>query len=124
MMIYLLSRIQEKHAEITTGTDGVRLRPLDEDCRVLVNGIAAQTETVLHHDDRLIFGSTQIWVFQNPTEPRPEISPVVTTNINYEFVLQEMAANSGFSLTTTSGSSNTDKGVVILLYNSPNSKST
>ena len=46
----------------------VFIRQGEKDCRILVNGDAITQETELHHNDRLVFGSTQLWVFQNPKE--------------------------------------------------------
>ena len=89
--------MQESHAEIIVDKDLVRLRPLGEDCRVLINGTAVQSETVIHHNDRLVFGSTQMWIYQNPNEGPIDSN---TSDMNYDFVLQEIAASSGFNLTT------------------------
>merc|ERR1719340_309363 len=46
----------------------VFIKPGERDCRILVNGDAITGETELKHNDRLVFGSTQLWVFQNPKE--------------------------------------------------------
>ena len=42
------------------------IKPGNKDYRVLVNGTNIDGETDLDHNDRLCFGSSQFWVFQNP----------------------------------------------------------
>ncbi|XP_057378672.1 kinesin-like protein KIF1A [Daphnia carinata] len=92
--------MKENHAEISVHENNeVTLRPLTFDGRVLVNGmpIEPQMETVLHPNDRLVFGATQMWLFRHPaleTEAGVSDSPM----INYDFVLHEMASKSGSTI--------------------------
>ncbi|KAB7507962.1 Kinesin-like protein KIF28P [Armadillidium nasatum] len=52
--------MQENHAVITVDKKGVvKLKPHNNDCRVLVNGNPINCETELQSNDRLMFGSTQ-----------------------------------------------------------------
>lgn len=93
-------RMKENHAEMSVHENNeVTLRPLTFDGRVLVNGmpIEPQFETVLHPNDRLVFGATQMWLFRHPaleTEAGVSDSPM----INYDFVLHEMATKSGSTI--------------------------
>ena len=82
--------------EVVVSDDRTAIRPVQEDARVLVNGMPVQKETVLRHNDRLVFGSTQMWVFQNPKE-----GGAGPADINGDFMLQEIAAKSGLSLSAT-----------------------
>jgi hypothetical protein len=69
--------------------------------------MAFQSETVIHHNDRLVYGSTQMWIYQNLNEEPIDSN---TSDMNYDFVLQEIAASSTFNLTT--GLS--EKGAILL----------
>ena len=62
--------LHEQHALIRQDkkTHQVWMKQGEKDCRILVNGDAISSEVELHHNDRLVFGSTQLWVFQNPKE--------------------------------------------------------
>lgn len=86
--------IQEQHAIITVAKDGkVSIKPVTPDCRVLVNGTAIPGETPLCHNDRLLFGATQLWVFQNPTESKKAKIPY--KEITYALAQEEIAAKNG-----------------------------
>lgn len=72
-----------------------KIRPVEKDCRILVNGTAIAGETDLDHNDRLVFGSTHLWVFQNPLEPgvnKKQYPPV-----SYEYAQEEIAAKAGIN---------------------------
>lgn len=95
--------MQAEHAEISVSGDKVTLRPLTENGRVLINGlpIDPHLETTLQPNDRLVFGATQLWLFRHPAlevEAGVSNSPM----INYDFVLNEMAAKSGLDILSTS----------------------
>ena len=84
--------------------------PQDCDCvifldklfsRILVNGDAITGETELKHNDRLVFGSTQLWVFQNPKEKG--IDSKKYPPITYEYAQEEIAAKAGIKVDTAGG---------------------
>lgn len=77
-------------------THKVKIRPCEKDCRILVNGTAITGETDLDHNDRLVFGSTHIWVFQNPKEKG--IEKKVYPAITYEYAQEEIAAKAGINM--------------------------
>ena len=56
--------------------DKVVIKPVEKDCRILVNGSAISGETKLDHNDRIVVGSTHIWIFQNPLEKGRDL-PIV-----------------------------------------------
>lgn len=70
---------------------------MSEDGRVLINGVPIADETHLNPNDRLVFGSTQLWLFRHPAleaEAGVSDSPM----LNYDYFLNEMAAKSGLTI--------------------------
>ena len=69
-MITIVLRLHEQHAFVRQDKKHhqVFIKQGEKDCRILVNGEPITEEVELHHNDRLVFGSTQLWVFQNPKE--------------------------------------------------------
>ncbi len=63
---------------------------------MLVNGTAITGETDLEHNDRMVFGSTHIWVFQNPRDPG--ISKKQYPPITYEYAQEEIASKAGINV--------------------------
>ena len=74
--------------------------------RILVNGDAITGETELKHNDRLVFGSTQLWVFQNPKEKGIESKKYPP--ITYEYAQEEIAAKAGIKVDTAGDQSKKD----------------
>ena len=107
MMISFLKRpilsMQSDHAEISVYGDKVTLRPLTDAGRVLINGVEIEphVETNLQPNDRLVFGATQLWLFRFP-ELEHEAGVSDSPMINYDFVLNEMAAKSGLDILSSS----------------------
>ncbi|KAF0296590.1 Kinesin-like protein KIF28P [Amphibalanus amphitrite] len=93
--------MQEKHAIIALDekANKVNIKPCNTDCRVLVNGTPIQGETTLCHNDRLVFGGTQIWVFANPVEAKQSKKKYPT--ITYEYAQEEIASKNGLKMDNT-----------------------
>ena len=72
------------------------INPVEKDCRILVNGSAISGETKLDHNDRIVVGSTHIWIFQNPLEKG--IDKKVYPPITYEYAQEEIAAKAGINI--------------------------
>ena len=92
-MIQILTfRIHAEHAILTLNqtTNKVKIRPFGEDCRILLNGAPITGATELEHNDRLVFGSTHTWVFQNPQEKG--IAKKRYPPITFEYAQEEIAA--------------------------------
>ena len=113
-----LFRIHNQHAIIKLGEkkDKVVIKPVEKDCRILVNlyiyiyflytnykynflqvnGSAISGETKLDHNDRIVVGSTHIWIFQNPLEKGIEKKhyPPIT----YEYAQEEIASKAGINI--------------------------
>ncbi|XP_037069265.1 kinesin-like protein KIF28P isoform X2 [Pollicipes pollicipes] len=98
--------IQEKHAIVVLDekANKVNIKPCNTECRVLVNGTPIQGETTLCHNDRLVFGGTQIWVFANPLEAKQ--SKKKYPSITYEYAQEEIASKNGLKMDNTG---NTDQ---------------
>jgi len=91
--------MQSKHAEVIVDSGGeITLRSLNDDGRILVNGSVVLTELVLHHNDRLVFGSTQRWIFRQPETMTPSSKFDQNTEVTYESFLQEVATKAGLNL--------------------------
>ena len=91
---HALIRHDKKHHQVF-------IKPGERDCRILVNGDAITSETELHHNDRLVFGSTQLWVFQNPKEKG--IDGKKYPPITYEYAQEEIAAKAGIKVDSGGG---------------------
>ena len=85
-------RIHDEHAilKLDDKTGIIKIRPFTKECRILVNGAAINGETDLDHNDRIVFGSTHIWVFQNPNEKG--INKKQYPPITFEYAQEEIAA--------------------------------
>nr|KAG5700038.1 hypothetical protein BaRGS_028275 [Batillaria attramentaria] len=61
--------IMGRHAELRQEADGkYSLEPLEQNMRLLLNGKAVVNKMPLKHNDRIVFGTTQYFVFCNPAE--------------------------------------------------------
>ena len=60
-------------------------------CKPLMTG-----ETKLDHNDRIVVGSTHIWIFQNPLEKG--IDKKHYPPITYEYAQEEIAAKAGINI--------------------------
>ncbi|CAG0919052.1 unnamed protein product [Notodromas monacha] len=96
--------INETHAIVTLDPKKniVNLKPFNTDCRILVNGSEMAGETTLCHNDRIVFGFTQLWVFQNPKEAAKSGKKFVP--ITYEYAQEEIAAKQGLDVSATDAS--------------------
>merc|ERR1719481_2087167 len=97
--------VKEAHAMVRMDKKKhhVWIKPGERDCRVLVNGDTISEEVEIHHNDRLVFGSTQVWVFQNPKEHG--IDKKKYPPITFEYSQEEIAAKAGIKVDGQSGSS-------------------
>ncbi len=89
--------IHNQHCVLKRGkNNAVTVRPCEKDCRVLVNGSPVTGEADLDHNDRLVIGSTQLWVFQNPLEKG--IDKKNYPPVTYEYAQEEIAAKAGVNI--------------------------
>ena len=80
---------------MTLDNDQVSIKPAVPGAKTKVNGAPLTGERVLQHLDRVLFGSNNLFVFNNPKNPvLPDGTP---DKIDYEFAQKELAASKGFS---------------------------
>ncbi|KAG8190882.1 hypothetical protein JTE90_010307 [Oedothorax gibbosus] len=88
--------IQESHAIIHVQDEGQII--IEKGCpeaRILLNGEPVTSQSVLNHNDRIMFGSTQLYVYQeSEMSTRGRKYPEVT----YEMAHEEIAAKAGINL--------------------------
>ncbi|XP_076366810.1 kinesin-like protein KIF28 isoform X1 [Tachypleus tridentatus] len=91
--------IHDMHAVITRDNNGViSIERCNSDSRILLNGDLVTSEVVLSHCDRIMFGTTQLYVYNNPEEAKKskETYPEVT----YEMAQEEIVNKSGINMDT------------------------
>lgn len=88
--------INEQHAMVACSKDmsSVTLERANDKAKILVNGIPLTAPMALHYNDRVLFGSTQLFVFVNPAEAKS--SPI--QHITWETAQEEIAHSSGFDM--------------------------
>lgn len=89
------SRIREHHGTFSYNTkDGkISIKPAGPNCRLLVNEVPIQFDTVLAHNDRILLGGNQIWIYQNPKETWLE-KYAFAYKLHYEYIVEELALKS------------------------------
>ena len=86
--------IHDLHAKIYRKGAAVILEKANEHARILLNGDSVITKVYLNHNDRLLFGTTQLYVFVNPIqEKRPNMS---FAEVTFELAQEEIATKAGF----------------------------
>nr|XP_039265473.1 kinesin-like protein KIF28P isoform X1 [Styela clava] len=87
--------IQKEHASLSLSDGEVVIKPGSQGAKTKVNGTPLTGERKLEHNDRILFGSNHLYIFQNPLKPTsPEGTP---ETIDWDFAQKELAENSGFS---------------------------
>ena len=94
--------IQKQHAVIQNDGKELTIKPASPGAKVRVNGQPLSGERSLYHNDRLILGSNNMYLFLHPgkKEELSDSTPKDAT-IDFDFVQKEIAENSGFSGDTT-----------------------
>ncbi|XP_072173412.1 kinesin-like protein KIF28 [Diadema setosum] len=90
--------IQKQHAVITNDGGKVFIDKVSPEAKLLVNGDPITTRQELDHNDRIMFGSNHLYVFQHPALKlaTPSAYGVVT----YEMAQQEIAQKNGFDMSS------------------------
>ncbi|XP_041372207.1 kinesin-like protein KIF28P [Gigantopelta aegis] len=86
--------IAETHGIFQKEGNKYSIEPVEATLRIMRNGKAVVAKTPLTHNDRLIFGSTQYFVYVNPEEQKA--SKEKYPEITYEYAQEEIAKKSGF----------------------------
>ncbi|KAH9413825.1 hypothetical protein DERP_009423 [Dermatophagoides pteronyssinus] len=88
--------IQDHHAVINrTENEKIILERIDDECRILLNGDIVTHKVNLAHNDRLLFGTSQLFVFRNPLDNQN--SHGNSLNVTYELAQEEIASKSGYN---------------------------
>lgn len=100
--------IRDVHAHISCDNNmtNVSLDKANDKAKILVNGQPVTSTIQLHHNDRVCFGSTQLFMFANPYEASKLTKPPPV--ITWDMAQEEIAKNSGFDMTRNAKSSDTD----------------
>ncbi|XP_062578631.1 kinesin-like protein KIF28P isoform X1 [Saccostrea cucullata] len=88
--------VAAKHAIIRNDGGKFTIEPCDVTNRLLQNGKAVVSKQPLNHNDRLIFGTTQYFVFVNPKER--DSSKQKYPEVTFEMAQEEVAKKSGFDM--------------------------
>jgi kinesin family protein 1 len=95
--------IQDTHAKLYRKGAAVVLERASDEARILLNGDMVNTKVYLNHHDRLLFGSTQLYVFVNPIQDkRPNMS---FAEVTFELAQEEIATKAGFEFHQTENQS-------------------
>ncbi|CAL1536203.1 unnamed protein product [Lymnaea stagnalis] len=94
--------IAAKHAIVRMEGDKFTLEAGEPNVRLMHNGKAVVEKVELHHNDRILFGTTQYFVFVHPKER--DASKKVYPEITFEMAQEEIAKNSGFDMSSNKSS--------------------
>ncbi|KAK6165825.1 hypothetical protein SNE40_022663 [Patella caerulea] len=87
--------IQKEHAVITNNNNTVKIRP-QVSAKVMVNGQEIKSETTLHHNDRVMFGSNLLFAFHHPQELEKQVKEGIKIETpTYDSAQEEIAQKSG-----------------------------
>ncbi len=86
--------VRKEHAIITSRGGKVTIRPGNQLAKTTLNGTLLTGEMELRHLDRILFGSSHLYVFVNPAKPTR--APDTPANVTWEFAQNEIAKAKGF----------------------------
>ena len=93
--------IMKEHAIINVADDEITIKPASKGAKIKVNGSPLTGERVLLHKDRLMMGSNNYYVFQNPKKTGETSDKTPDGEITWDFVAKELAEASGFAYDTS-----------------------
>lgn len=91
--------IQPEHAVIVHENNTVKITACN-DAKVVVNGKRIKDETILHHNDRVLFGSNHMFVLHHPADMGNTQNAKEPEKITYDMAQEEIVQNSGFDMDT------------------------
>ncbi|XP_022096862.1 kinesin-like protein KIF28P [Acanthaster planci] len=90
--------IQKDHATVTNKKGVCVLQP-SPGAKVLLNGKDLIDKAELHHNDRVMFGSSHLYVFHHPQDlAKNQKAGKKEEKVTYDTAQEEIAANSGFDM--------------------------
>ncbi|XP_062500955.1 kinesin-like protein KIF28P isoform X2 [Corticium candelabrum] len=104
--------ILQQHAEIVNIDGSVSLTPNDG-AAVRINGELVTSKISIHHNDRILFGSNHLYVFQHPAEHQSaKQNGIPIQEVSYDEAQEEIARCSGIDV--NSGNSGDQKADQLL----------
>ncbi|CAL1277290.1 unnamed protein product [Larinioides sclopetarius] len=89
--------IQERHAIVNyLEHGGVTLEKYQGECRIILNGEPLTARALLSHCDRILFGTTQLYVFIHPDQMKKTGKKY--PDVSYEMAQEEIASKAGISV--------------------------
>ncbi|ESO96408.1 hypothetical protein LOTGIDRAFT_115884, partial [Lottia gigantea] len=88
--------IVDKHAIIREEKGEYSIEPAEPNVRLLRNGKQLVSKIGLKNNDRIIFGTTQYFIFVNPKDPKAKEAVEIT----FEMAQEEIAKKSGFDVSS------------------------
>ncbi|CAB3985233.1 kinesin KIF28P [Paramuricea clavata] len=90
--------IQKEHAILSSNNNEMSIQSCGNS-KVLVNGEPVTEKEILHHNDRIMFGSSHLYVFYHPQElEEAKTKGTEIEEVNYEMAQEEIAQNSGINV--------------------------
>lgn len=107
--------IRPEHGEISFVDEKVYKLRACADARLLINGQPVTGEIELHHHDRILLGSSHLYIFANPEElEKLKSDGVEIVEVSYEAAQEEIAKNSGVNMKKSSQSNFGDVDDIVL----------
>ncbi|XP_033624378.1 kinesin-like protein KIF28P [Asterias rubens] len=91
--------IQKEHAVVVNENGKVFLEKASSDAKLLVNGDTVIGKIELDHNDRIMFGSNHLYVFQHPAMYKAKPTNYVGV-VTYDSAQEEIAKKNGFDMTS------------------------
>ncbi|XP_064614056.1 kinesin-like protein KIF28P [Liolophura sinensis] len=89
--------IQPNHATLTNKDGVITLNP-SPGAKVLVNGAVLKQDTILHHNDRVMFGSNHLYVFHHPADEAQKLKAGQKVDTpTFDLAQEEIAESAGFA---------------------------
>ncbi|EDV28301.1 uncharacterized protein TRIADDRAFT_53800 [Trichoplax adhaerens] len=93
--------ILSEHAIVTSKDGQITVRACNN-AKVLLNGETVTSKVILHHGDRVMFGSNHLYVFHHPLElEAAKANNIRLPTVTYEKAQEEIAAVAGFDMDTS-----------------------
>ncbi|EDQ91195.1 uncharacterized protein MONBRDRAFT_17919 [Monosiga brevicollis MX1] len=88
--------IRKHHAKVLQADGKITIEPGSAVAETKVNGVKIDKPTDLRHNDRVLFGTNNLFLFINPQHPEP--SEGTPETVDYDFAQSELARASGFDM--------------------------
>ncbi|XP_078483346.1 kinesin-like protein KIF28 isoform X2 [Ciona intestinalis] len=92
--------ILKQHATIDNDSNSsIHISPNNDNSKLLINGKVMSQRTVLHHNDRVMFGSNHLYVFHHPQDAaKQEKEGKEMKKVSFNSAQEEIAKNIGYDM--------------------------